>query len=540
MRSLCLLFVLLLPPSILAELTDGDFVVHLREQAPTLAGAEFTKSVYRTEEWKPSETAIIVCDMWDSHHCYNAVQRVGDMVSRMNEVLTSARKDGALIIHAPSSCTGPYADHPARKRAQKAPKAGNLPAKIGEWCNKIPSEEKGKYPIDQSNGGEDDAPDQHKKWAEELKSKGLDPRAPWKRQVDAIDIHDIDAISDSGVEIWNLLEARDIKNVILLGVHTNMCVLGRPFGLRQLAINGRNVVLMRDMTDTMYDPKAAPFVNHHTGTDLIVEHVERYVCPTILSTDIIGGQPHRFFDDKRPTIAMVISEFEYETYRTLPEFAKARLGKDFRVVYVINDNKDEHGLPGLSVLKEADLLILSVWRRTLPPEQLKMIRDYVDSGKPLIAIRTSSHAFVQRDNSTPAGTETWSEFDRQVLCCTYKGHYGNHREKGAPATHVWVNEDQRQDPFCGKIVNGLSEGKVKVDSHLYKLLPLHKPAPSHVLLSGQVGDDGKVQPVAWVTNTGPTVFYTSLGSQSDFENPTFQRLLSNAIYWAAGVPQRNE
>ena len=63
-----------------------------------------------------------------------------------------------------------------------------------------------------------------------------------------------DAISDSGVEIWNLLEERGINNVILLGVHTNMCVLGRPFGLRQMAKNGKNVVLMRDMTDTMYNP----------------------------------------------------------------------------------------------------------------------------------------------------------------------------------------------------------------------------------------------------------------------------------------------
>ena len=76
----------------------------------------------------------------------------------------------------------------------------------------------------------------------------------------------VDAISDSGVEIWNLLEQRGIDNVILLGVHANMCVLGRPFGLRQMAKNGKNAVLMRDMTDTMYNPKSCalrlPFPGH--------------------------------------------------------------------------------------------------------------------------------------------------------------------------------------------------------------------------------------------------------------------------------------
>ena len=92
--------------------------------------------------------------------------------------------------------------------------------------------------------------------------------------------------SDRGVqyacrEYRTLLESRGINNVIVLGVHTNMCVLGRPFGLRQLAKNGKNVVLMRDMTDTMYNPARAPFVSHFRGTELIIEHVERYVCPTI-------------------------------------------------------------------------------------------------------------------------------------------------------------------------------------------------------------------------------------------------------------------
>ena len=126
---------------------------------------------------------------------------------------------------------------------------------------------------------------------------GRNPKAPWKSQHAGLTIRDSDAISDSGVEIWNLLESRKINNVILLGVHTNMCVLGRPFGLRQMAKNGKNVVLMRDMTDTMYNPQKAPYVSHFKGTELIVEHIEKYVCPTITSDQIVGGKPFRFKGD---------------------------------------------------------------------------------------------------------------------------------------------------------------------------------------------------------------------------------------------------
>ena len=215
----------------------------------------------RIEVWEPKQTAIIVCDMWDAHHSQNAVRRVAELAPRMNQVLENARGRGVLIIHAPSSCMGPYQDHPGRKRAQAAPKVPNLPRDIGDWCTRIPAEEKGKYPVDQTDGGEDDDPVEQVRWHERLTGMGRNPKAPWKAEYDVLKIHDEDAISDSGVEIWNLLEQRGIRNVVLTGVHLNMCVLGRPFGLRQLAKNGKNVVLLRDLTDTMYNP-ARPAPRH--------------------------------------------------------------------------------------------------------------------------------------------------------------------------------------------------------------------------------------------------------------------------------------
>jgi nicotinamidase-related amidase len=235
--------------------------------------------------------------MWDLHHCKNAVTRVKEMAPRMNQLLEEARKRGALIIHAPSSCMEPYEGHPARTRARGAPPATNLPSGIAQWCDKIPAEEKGKYPIDQSDGGEDDEPEEHRLWSKHLADMGLNPRAPWKREIEVLKIYDVDAITDSGIEVWNLLEEHRINNVILMGVHVNMCVLGRPFGLRQMAKNGKNVVLVRDLTDSMYNPARWPYVNHYRGTDLMIEHIEKFVCPTVTSDQIIGGKPFVFSSD---------------------------------------------------------------------------------------------------------------------------------------------------------------------------------------------------------------------------------------------------
>jgi len=249
------------------------------------------------EQWLPSRTAIIVCDMWDLHHCRNAVVRESEMAPRMNAVLEKARSQGVLVIHAPSGCMKAYEGTPARERARSAPAAARLPAGIGEWCKRLPAEDREVYPLDQSDGGEDDEPGVHAAWAADLAAKGLDPRQPWTKQIDALPIdQERDAVSDSGTEIWNLLESRRIDNVILLGVHLNMCVSGRPFGLRQMAKNGKHVVLMRDMTDTMYNPARWPFVSHAQGTARFVEHVERLICPTITSDQFVGGEPFSFSD----------------------------------------------------------------------------------------------------------------------------------------------------------------------------------------------------------------------------------------------------
>jgi nicotinamidase-related amidase/type 1 glutamine amidotransferase len=479
----------------------------------------------RIVAWQPKQTAIIVCDMWDSHHCLNAVRRVQEIAPRMNQVLEKARSQGVLIIHAPSSCMAPYKDHAARKRAQDAPKAANLPKDIGVWCYKIPSEEKGKYPLDQSDGGCDSDPAEQKEFAKKLEAMGRNPKAPWLSQIDILKIHDEDAISDSGVEIWNLLEQRGIKNVILVGVHTNMCVLGRPFGLRQMARNGKNVVLMRDMTDTMYNPKSWPFVSHFRGTDLIVEHIEKFVCPTITSDQILGGTSFKFKGDVRPKVVVAIAEPLYDTKTTLPPLVKQivedQLGDE---TVIVQGAKDKHDLPGFAeAVAGADLLILSIRRRALPEKEMTALRKYLEAGKPLIALRTSSHAFDTKGKH-PQGHVEWAKFDPEVL----GGNYHNHHAEGPTTTAQIAKGAEKHAILAGIKTPFTSKGA------LYKTSPLAKTATP--LLMGSIpGQDP--EPIAWTNTYGKSrVFYTSLGHKDDFSNPQFVRLISNAVRWALNVP----
>lgn len=275
--------------------SETTFTVQLQSQTPSdpVDGQGF-RVVSQEERWDANQTAVIVCDMWDSHHCYRAVLRENQMVPRMESLLNELRSKGATIIHAPSGCVGFYADHPARQRVLSL-KPVTPPDGIESWCYSIPAEEQVKYPIDQSDGGEDDTSEEHQTWQAKLVAKGLNPKAPWTRQHPGLTIDpQRDFISDQGDEVWTILKTQKIENVILVGVHVNMCVLGRPFGLRQLARNGVHVVLMRDLTDSMYNPKSWPYVSHQEGTALILAHIERHVCPTISSDQILGGEPFQF------------------------------------------------------------------------------------------------------------------------------------------------------------------------------------------------------------------------------------------------------
>ena len=250
------------------------------------------KVVEKKVNWETGKTALIICDMWDDHWCKSAAQRVGEMAGPVNKMVNAARKKGIFIIHAPSSVVSFYDKTPQRKLAQAAPFSKSpSPLSVKErwgtnWCWPDPKYE-GVLPIDDSDMGCS------------CKGEKCEIREAWTRQIKTIDMLEGDALTDNGQETWNLLTERKIDNVILCGVHLNMCVLGRPFGIRQMVKVGKNVALMRDMTDTMYNPERPPGVDHFTGTDLVINHVEQYWCPSFTSADLVGGKPFRFKEDER-------------------------------------------------------------------------------------------------------------------------------------------------------------------------------------------------------------------------------------------------
>ncbi len=375
-----------------------------------------------------------------------------------------------------------------------APKAANLPEHIGEWCNKIPAEEKGIYPIDQSDGGCDDGPQ-------------CPQGSPWKSQIAAIEIKDEDAISDSGAEIWNLLESRGITNVMLMGVHTNMCVLGRPFGLRNLARSGKNVVLVRDLTDTMYNSRMWPYVSHFEGTNRIIEHIEKYVAPTITSTDLTGQPAFRFQPDDRPRAVFLIGEDEYKTEMTLPAFAASELEPlGVRCTFVIADPKTPHDFRGIEALDDADLLVLSVRRRAPTAEQMAIIRKYIEAGKPLVGIRTACHAFDTRGKA-PAGHAEWTSFDPDVLGGHYTGHHGN---------NVHPEIDRRRGDKTHPILAGCRDAVRRARARFTRSVRW-QPARSRSC-SGRYRVSRPSRSRGSTCTSHARVFYTSLGHPDDFEN----------------------
>jgi hypothetical protein len=220
--------------------------------------------------WEPPATAVIICDMWDDHWCKSAARRCAALAPKVNEFAQAARALGALVIHAPSDTMAFYAGTPQRARARDAP-ALRPPVTI-ETRPTDGSGEPG-LPVDDSDGGCDDMPP-------------CRFSLPWTRQHPAILIADQDIVSDRGEEIYNVLVHGNIRNVFMTGVHANKCILARSFGIRQMVMLGMNVILVRDLTDSLYNPSMPPGVSHDRGTELVVEHIEKHWCPSVHSGDV--------------------------------------------------------------------------------------------------------------------------------------------------------------------------------------------------------------------------------------------------------------
>jgi type 1 glutamine amidotransferase len=257
-------------------------------------------------------------------------------------------------------------------------------------------------------------------------------------------------------------------------------------------------------------------------------------------------------------VVLISGDEEYRSEEGLPQLGKIlakRHGFKCTVLFAI-DRKDgtinpneRHNIPGLQALRTADLMIIFTRFRDLPDEQMKHIVEYVESGRPILGMRTATHAFSL--GSSAYGKYSWDNkdwpggFGRQILGETWVNHWGNH---GSQSTRGIIVPEQKKHP----ILRGLKDGDIWGPTDVYEVhLPL--PGDSKPLVLGQVLKgmkptdppvEGKkndpMMPIAWIKSyksaSGKTgrVFTTTMGASQDLASEGLRRLLVNAVYWTIG------
>ena len=268
-------------------------------------------------------------------------------------------------------------------------------------------------------------------------------------------------------------------------------------------------------------------------------------------------------------IVFVTGDEEYRSEEGMPQLAKilaTRHGFRCTVLFAIDPKSGEinpqvaDNIPGLETLDAANLMVIFTRFRDLPDDQMKHIVAYVDSGRPIIGLRTATHAFRFQKHTTYQHygfrSKTWKQgFGRQILGETWINHHGGH---GSQSTSGIIADGAAAHP----ILRGIKNGDIWDPSDVYGVrLPMldgirplvlgavlsgmnpdDKPLPPRTTDNGKVIDkNNPMMPIAWIrsykSNSGKEgrVFTTTLGTSQGFETEGTRRLLVNACYWAVGI-----
>jgi hypothetical protein len=266
---------------------------------------------------------------------------------------------------------------------------------------------------------------------------------------------------------------------------------------------------------------------------------------------------------KGKSIVLISGDEEYRSEEALPQLGKIlakRHGFKCTVLFPIDkdgviDPNTTDNIPGLKALRTADLMIIATRMRKLPDDQMKEIVDYVESGRPIIGMRTATHAFELDPSKSKFAKYSWKSkdpeggFGRMVLGETWISHHGDH---GKQSTRGILSEAGKKSP----ITRGMKEGEIWGPTDVYGVrLPL--PGDSTPIILGEVVADmtstGKplagskndpMMPVAWIktykSESGKTarIFTTTMGAATDLSSEGVRRLLVNATYWALGLEDK--
>jgi Trehalose utilisation len=263
-------------------------------------------------------------------------------------------------------------------------------------------------------------------------------------------------------------------------------------------------------------------------------------------------------------VVLLSGDEEYRSEETMPQLGKIlskHHGFKCTVLFAIDKATGEinpnvtDNIPGMEALDRADLVIMALRFRNLPDDQMKHFVDYVDSGRPIVAMRTSTHAFnFDKSPNSAYRKYTWTNkdkdfelgFGRQVLGETWVNHHGKH---GSQATRGVPAEGMKDHP----ILRGCED--IFGPTDVYTTNALHGDATP--LVMGQVLEGMKptdkpidgpknkpMMPVAWTkTYTGAAgktskIFTTTMGASQDLLADGTRRMVVNAAYWCLGMEDK--
>ena len=262
-------------------------------------------------------------------------------------------------------------------------------------------------------------------------------------------------------------------------------------------------------------------------------------------------------------VVFVSGDEEYRSEEALPMLAailSKRYGFKSTVLFAIDpksgmvDPMVLNNIPGLQNLQSADLMVIFTRFRELPDEQMKFIDDYIRSGKPVIGLRTATHAFNYKKNTGgpyakydfKSEEKGWEDgFGRKILGETWVDHHGHHGHEGTRGLIDGIQQDAKNP-----ILNGVKN--IWCPTDVYTVRKLNgdcQPLVYGLSTNGMTPDapvnlEKSVMPVAWTKtytsesgNTG-RVFTTTMGASIDLVNEDLRRLLVNACFWAVGLEKQ--
>tara|TARA_B100001093_G_C26854507_1_gene1026758 strand:- start:1020 stop:2093 length:1074 start_codon:yes stop_codon:yes gene_type:complete len=250
---------------------SGKVGLYLKRRFPLFVNNEY-EIFEKFKYYNYNEIALLSIGIWNGHSCYSATERIHDLAERANIFIKQMRENGSHIIHC-----GSYSNYHCKEgdweqtKLRKNMKGHDMAILKDKGLNIPP------LPLDDSDGGYEK---EDKNLEYNKKSVSIHP----KIEID----YENDCISGYSKEILNYLYAKKIKCVLVFGTHTNMCVLDKPYGIKWFIRYGFPTVCVRNLCDTMYNPKMHPFVSQKESNTIMNDWLEKYICPTIDSNQILN------------------------------------------------------------------------------------------------------------------------------------------------------------------------------------------------------------------------------------------------------------